>query len=252
MLPPIRAELLALSATLLARYAQWVEAARTSDEAAASSDTLLYIHNDCRIIKQQLLTALLPLADGCSAAGAPAAAAALREQAAALQASSDAALASLAEQTQQACVEGLAAVKALASTFIMTKRPTPTAPSVFISTALRPLRALLMGRQACLLIQPAGFASTVMAAVCASYEGMAAELLESVASTEKFLLSRKRGGGADGGAAGGAAGDGEGSASDKLRAQLALDIDALGAQMEELSVPAASCEQWTHLQRLLR
>ena len=136
------------------------------------------------------------------------------------------------------CSTPLSAVKGVAATYRMTNRPSPTQPSPFVNTILRPLKEF-----------DAKFSSrtpshigilwkrNIISTVSEKYSKSVAELLETVQKTEEALKNRKTRRTLAGGMS-----DGE-----KVRLQLYLDQKAYVESVQDCDIDPSTVDGINHL-----
>ena len=133
----------------------------------------------------------------------------------------------LASALQARCVEPLAAVRAVTSQYRMTNRPPPSKPSLYVRSALQPVRRAT-GVGGLLAALDAGGRRAVVCEVCdqvaGRYHELVSELLGSVRKLGQTLRKLAKG----------PAGGGDGISDDKkIYLQLLLDVEALVADVRE-------------------
>eukprot|EP00850_Spirogloea_muscicola_P009839 SM000056S17957 [mRNA] locus=s56:314391:319655:+ [translate_table: standard] len=155
----------------------------------------------------------------------------------------DAALASLPAITEvltdavaEKCMEFLKQVKGVTAVYRMTNKPLPTRHSPYVPDILRPLRAFVEGDRAALIAEKARaeLVATIVDRVTTRYDSLAQELVTTARRTESSLKRLRQGASRTGMGA-----DTAGahiSDSDKMVAQLFLDVQEYGRQLQHFGV----------------
>lgn len=127
------------------------------------------------------------------------------------------------------CAGVLKAMRGIATTYRMVARPMPKRPSPFVSSVLQPLRTFLGDPSASTLPEDVSqsVCRATISAVCQHFQAAAGSLLDAERKTESSLkrLNRNRAGETPSDATAGA------SNTDKMAAQLFLDVQELGRQV---------------------
>eukprot|EP00850_Spirogloea_muscicola_P011578 SM000072S21212 [mRNA] locus=s72:338837:344159:- [translate_table: standard] len=166
----------------------------------------------------------------------------------------DAALASLPAITEvltdavaEKCMEFLKQVKGVTAVYRMTNKPLPTRHSPYVPDILRPLRAFVEGDRAALIAEKARaeLVATIVDRVTTRYDNLAQELVTTARRTESSLKRLRQGASRTGMGA-----DTAGahiSDSDKMVAQLFLDVQEYGRQLQHFGVNPQAVASYTTL-----
>ncbi|KAL1518545.1 hypothetical protein AB1Y20_002834 [Prymnesium parvum] len=174
-------------------------------------------------------------------------AAALREATDSLAAAAASLRLALIGQQAAVCSEPLAAVRGIPALYRMTGKPLPTAASGFVARVFQLFSAQLqaLGRAPAEL--RTAWARAVAAAVTQQYLSLTVATLEKVANDEQALrrhIASKR--------PAAMAQTGGATDSDKIRAQLCLDVDAYGEHLTEAGIAAESLAAFEQLREAVR
>eukprot|EP00271_Cylindrocystis_brebissonii_P011692 TRINITY_DN29604_c0_g1_i1.p1 TRINITY_DN29604_c0_g1~~TRINITY_DN29604_c0_g1_i1.p1 ORF type:complete len:817 (-),score=155.92 TRINITY_DN29604_c0_g1_i1:242-2692(-) len=153
------------------------------------------------------------------------------------------------EAIARKCIEVLGQLKGITATYRMTNKPLPVRHSHYVVGVLQPLRAFMEGKRASQLSESARkeLVSRAVERVTARYDEMARELVTMARKTEESLerMRQKR-------APRGAVSDTGGGAphisdTDKITAQLFLDVQEYARQVAKFDVQAASIAGYVSL-----
>eukprot|EP00850_Spirogloea_muscicola_P000815 SM000003S11060 [mRNA] locus=s3:589045:594249:+ [translate_table: standard] len=256
---------LRLSLQLLSRFSMWLSAGlatrKGGEEALAAGgdwgasatpeDFVLTRHDVSllgRLVKGEYTDAVLRklgphVGEACQGA--------VRES---IGAGANAALASLPAITEvltdavaEKCMEFLKQVKGVTAVYRMTNKPLPTRHSPYVPDILRPLRAFVEGDRAALIAEKARaeLVATIVDRVTTRYDNLAQELVTTARRTESSLKRLRQGASRTGMGA-----DTAGahiSDSDKMVAQLFLDVQEYGRQLQHFGVNPQAVASYTTL-----
>ncbi|KAJ7556196.1 hypothetical protein O6H91_05G073700 [Diphasiastrum complanatum] len=154
----------------------------------------------------------------------------------------------LIEALAEKCVEVLRQLKGITATYRMTNKPLPTRHSPYVSGVLQPLKAFLDGERASYLKANtrAEFISAVIEKVTARYDELARELV-TVARRTESSLQRLRQGARQRVGAGADTTDSNISDTDKICAQLFLDVQEYGRWLASFGVNAKDVTSYLSL-----
>ncbi|EFJ16858.1 hypothetical protein SELMODRAFT_115746 [Selaginella moellendorffii] len=247
---------LKLSLQLISRYARWLSAGMASRSAAdtsswatsASSEDILLLRHDVELLHKKLtgsyldyaLGVLGPTSANLSQKSILSAAQNLLDVVPVL---TDVLTDTLADK----CVEELKNLKGITTTYRLTIKPLPTHHSHVATNLLQALRAFLQGdhnaymSDACRL----EILNSVAKKVTKNYDQQIRDLVEGLRKTESSLLrfrqARQRTG------AGPDANDANISNTDKVCAQLLLDVQEHGRKLDELGVDSSKLPEFQSL-----
>ncbi|KAG6547153.1 hypothetical protein Mapa_011405 [Marchantia paleacea] len=154
----------------------------------------------------------------------------------------------LTEALADKCAEALKQAKGITATYRMTNKPLPTRHSPYVSSILQPLKAFLEGERIIYLAQDAQkeLLGTVVEKITTRYNDQARDIINTARKTESTLqrfrqgAARQRGGGAD-------TSENSISDTDKICAQLFLDVQEYGRRLSALGISAADLPAYISL-----
>ncbi|KAL2613354.1 hypothetical protein R1flu_025046 [Riccia fluitans] len=154
----------------------------------------------------------------------------------------------LTEAVADKCVEALKQAKGITATYRMTNKPLPTRHSPYVASILQPLKAFLEGERILYLTEEAKeeLLGTVVEKITTRYDDQAREIITMAKKTETTLqrfrqgAARQRGGGTD-------TSENSISDTDKICAQLFLDVQEYGRRLSALGISAAELPAYVSL-----
>lgn len=154
----------------------------------------------------------------------------------------------LTETLADKCVEVLKQAKGITATYRMTNKPPPTRHSAYVSIVLQPLRAFLDGDRIIYLKEEARkeLLGTVVEKINTRYDEQARDIITTARKTESTLArfrqgaARQRGAGAD-------PSENSVSDTDKICAQLFLDVQEYGRRLSGLGFTVAEIPSYLSL-----
>ncbi|CAM6106737.1 unnamed protein product [Calypogeia fissa] len=154
----------------------------------------------------------------------------------------------LTETLADKCVEVLKQAKGITATYRMTNKPPPTRHSPYVSSVLQPVKAFLDGDRIIYLREHAQkeLLGTVVEKITTRYDEQARDIINTAKKTETTLArfrqgaARQRGAGAD-------TSENSVSDTDKICAQLFLDVQEYGRRLSALGFSATELPSYVSL-----
>ncbi|BBN16902.1 conserved oligomeric Golgi complex subunit 2 [Marchantia polymorpha subsp. ruderalis] len=256
---------LKLTLQLLSRYSTWLSAGLVARRAGntekpaggnfalvATPEDFILVGHDVKLLAQKIKGPHLQHVEAALTPSAPEVFALVKQsifQAADLLLELVPALTDvLTEALADKCAEALKQAKGITATFRMTNKPLPTRHSPYVSSILQPLKAFLEGERIIYLAQDAQeeLLGTVVEKITTRYNDQARDIINTARKTESTLqrfrqgAARQRGGGAD-------TSENSISDTDKICAQLFLDVQEYGRRLSALGISAADLPVYVSL-----
>lgn len=157
----------------------------------------------------------------------------------------------LTEALTEKCVEVLRQVKGIIATYRMTNRPLPSRHSPYVTSVLQPLKTFVEDERFAHLTKEmrAELILSVSEKITVTYDVLARDMVSVARTTESSLQRLRRGARQRGAGAGTETNDNNISdnLSDKICAQLFLDVQEYGRRLAALGIAAADMTAYTSL-----